>query len=534
MIYIILLFSISLNENFPYKSEDWFTISNPGSIESITSSRDEIYFCTNKGIYIYNLNDESFVFDEDYIRDFDSGKSIVIHYDEYRDYLWYLDNNYLYYKPRISSFWRQIDFYEIEINSYRSIINIGSDHNNIYLDLGHQMVILDPITGQYVEIIDKEYNSININWSSSKHNLSLNKIDLSRYFSFEGYNVIGNNRIENNGRTIYLTTILKDRYNDYWLGTNTGEIFYCDSKMKLIKKIDSIPLISNINITYLDHLGDWWISTNDYILINDKSIIFNHPIFITNWIEHENKWINYTKNNYSYIESKDITSIVRVDNWLYIGTTKGLLIFDINNNSWELIEESDGLSSNFIYDILYMNNNIYIANALGLDVLSTLGNFLIEQPILNYLNNYSTYDLNIFSDQLLIASDIGLFKYNYKKNNINKIFEDKFLYADIDSNNDFIVSKRNRLYRVKNNRELLFSSKKIKNTSLCGDHVWMNHIDGATILNLKNNKITHYNQTDGIIGDRINYLDCDESWVWFSTNKGISMYNWSKYHFNEK
>ena len=534
MIYIILLFSISLNENFAYQSEDWYTISNPGSIESITSSRDEIYFCTNKGIYIYNLNDESFIYDTGYMRDFDTGNSLIIHYDEYRDYLWYLNNNYLHYKPRISSFWRQIDFHDLNVSSYRSIINIGSDHNNLYLDLGQVLAVLDPITGKYMEHINKESSPNNINWSSSQHNISSYDIDLNRYFSFEGYNVIANSRIENNGRIIYLTTILKDKFNDYWIGTDTGEIFYCDSKMKLIKKIDSIPLISNINISYLDDLGDWWISTNDYILISDKSMIFNYPIFITKWIESENKWINYTKNDYSYIESKDITSFIRVDNWLYIGTTKGLLIFNINQNNWKLIDESDGLNSNIIYDIIYMNNNIYIANSLGLNILSTISNIVIEQPVFSYLDNSSVYDINISDNKLLIASEIGLFMYDYQLNTVDKIVDDKYLKIVTDKNNNFIASRRNRLYKISNNRELLFSSEKIKNISICDDYVWINNIHEATILNLKNNKIVKYNQADGIIGDRINHLDCDDSWVWFSTNKGISMYNWSKYHYNEK
>ena len=36
---------------------------------------------------------------------------------------------------------------------------------------------------------------------------------------------------------------------------------------------------------------------------------------------------------------------------------------------------------------------------------------------------------------------------------------------------------------------------------------------------------------DGIVGEVINDLGCDSDWVWFTTNKGFSMYNWSKYHF---
>ena len=112
------------------------------AINSITSTYDEIYFCSDNGMYVYNLSNESLTFEEDYLRKFDSSRSIMIHYDEYRDYLWYLNQDHLNYKPRISSFWRQIDFYQLDINSYRSIKNIGSNHYNVYLDLGYKIIAI--------------------------------------------------------------------------------------------------------------------------------------------------------------------------------------------------------------------------------------------------------------------------------------------------------------------------------------------------------------------------------------------------------
>ena len=75
-----------------------------------------------------------------------------------------------------------------------------------------------------------------------------------------------------------------------------------------MKKIDSIPLISDINISYFDDYKEWWISTKDNILISNKIAIFTNQIFISKWIELKNKWVNYTKNKFSNIESKDITS----------------------------------------------------------------------------------------------------------------------------------------------------------------------------------------------------------------------------------
>ncbi|MAZ61637.1 MAG: hypothetical protein CMG50_05630, partial [Candidatus Marinimicrobia bacterium] len=127
------------------------------------------------------------------------------------------------------------------------------------------------------------------------------------------------------------------------------------------------------------------------------------------------------------------------------------------------------------------------------------------------------------------------FEYLIKKNEIIQLTEKKYLRAFIDKNNDFILSKRNKVFKVNNSgSELLINLNQIKDICHCNNYLWINSINKAVLLNLYNNKSTIYNQSDGIIGDNINHIDCDDSWVWFSTNKGVSMYNWRKYHNNEK
>ena len=157
-----ILFSILFSNNFKYEEGDWFTLSNPESINSITSTNDEIIFCSDNGIFKYNMLTSSFNYEEEYLREFDDSKSLIVHYDEYRDYLWYLNENNLNYKPRISSFWRKIDFYEIGLSTHRNIMNIGSDYSHIYLDLGNTYKILNPITGKIIEeqdlVIDINHN----------------------------------------------------------------------------------------------------------------------------------------------------------------------------------------------------------------------------------------------------------------------------------------------------------------------------------------------------------------------------------------
>ena len=46
--------------------------------------------------------------------------------------------------------------------------------------------------------------------------------------------------------------------------------------------------------------------------------------------------------------------------------------------------------------------------------------------------------------------------------------------------------------------------------------------------------MTEYNELDGLLSNKIHDIQCDENWVWFSSNNGLVLYNWSKYHNHEK
>jgi len=445
--------------------------------------------------------------------------------------MWFLNDEGLYYKPRISTFWRELPDYKLSLSSFNNIKNIGSNYEYVFLDLGYSILTLDSITGNLVEDINYDYKSIK--WSSSLVNNSINSDNLSNYFSFKGYNIVSDNKIEFNGQISYINCIYKDKYNDFWIGTNRGEVFYCDSKMNSFKKINSIPIISNINHSYIDPYKEWWFSTNDDIL-SSESLFSNHPIFISNWDESSNIWKNFTKNKYLSIESKDITSFSRLDNFLYVGTRRGLLIFDIENKDWMLIDETDGLSSNIINDIEFANNNIYIANADGLSILTTLGNTILDIEVLNIFNEKSVYNINLTTDKLLIASEIGVYEYDYKNNLLHKLLEGKYFEVDY-SSEDIILTKRNKVFKTDSGNIInIFSGDRIQSTSLCNEFIWINSINKASIYNLSNRSLFEYNQDDGIIGDVIHDIDCDSEWVWFSTNKGLSIFNWSKYHYDKK
>ena len=85
MIFFILV-SVLFSINFKYEVGDWFTLSNPKSINSITSTNNEIIFCSENGVFKYNMLTSSFNFDEEYLREFDNQKSIIV-FDDYDEEL---------------------------------------------------------------------------------------------------------------------------------------------------------------------------------------------------------------------------------------------------------------------------------------------------------------------------------------------------------------------------------------------------------------------------------------------------------------
>ena len=176
-----------------------------------------------------------------------------------------------------------------------------------------------------------------------------------------------------------------------------------------------------------------------------------------------------------------------------------------------------------------------MATSDGVKVISINNNDLIvDYSILNIFDNNIVYSLEAFNESVFIASEKGLFKFNLTNDNLELISETIIYNIASDKNGAIIASNKNRIFYIK--EELIYINK-IKNiTDLCvmNDFIWINSKRKAHLFNIKQNEIYEYDYLDGISGDLINHLDCDEDWVWFSTNNGLSIYNWSKYHINEK
>ena len=527
---ILFIYSLIYSQNFIYNEDDWIVVSNPGHITSMTVRFDNIIFTSNKGVFTYNSITDSFSFMNDFIRGF-SNDNKIIHNDSFRDHIWFLNDEKLFFKPFISSIWREINFYELNILDSSSIINIGSNHDFIFLKIiGEQILILDPYNGMKInmdELTFIDYESII--WSATNKDNSNSDFDIKRFRSDSEYTVLSNNYLEYNGQFINITCIIEDNNKNIWLATNLGQLFRGDLYTDELKKIPNIPFLSNVNIAYLDDYGEWWMTTEELIMMQDQFFMNADNILIANWKEINNEWV-YIKENVSLnIRSSDITCIDRYGSNVYVGTNKGMFLYNINKNKWYTYDELD--DELYIYNLNKNDNYLFVATNRGLKIISINNNSVLKYHNINILNNYHIYDLALIDSLLYLNSEDGLFEYNINENKFKKISDKKFLNITLDHENSLLyMNTKNRLFLYDGEIKNIASIKHTKDILFCEEFIWTNNRRYATLFNVSTYEVFEYDYMDGIVSRKINSIQCDNDWVSFATDKGLILYNWLNYH----
>lgn len=528
---IIFLYSLIYSQNFIYNEEDWIVVSNPGYITSMTVRFDDIIFTSNKGVFVYNTNTNNFSFMSEFIRGFNNNNKII-HNDSFRDHIWFLNNEKLYFKPYVSSIWREIEFYELDIIDFSSIKNIGSNHDFIFLKINsNEILVLDPFSGKKVDYDDVTFIDFEtVIWSATNNDDINFSFDLQRFKSDAGFNILSNEYMEYNGQFIYITCAIEDNNKNIWLSTNSGQLFKGNLYTETLKKVSNLPYFSNINLAYLDEYGEWWMSTDDQILMPDEFLVnTSDNIFLAHWKEKNNKW-SYIKQNVSMsIKSADITSFIRYASNIYVGTNKGVLLYNVNKKEWSSYE---GINDEYyVYNLDKSEDFIYVATNKGIKIISIINNSVLNFDKLKMFDDYQIYDLVSIDNILYFSSEIGLFSYQLFEDFLTKVSEDIFINITVDKENDLLyLNNKNRIFLYDGKFKNISSIKRIKDISFCNNFLWINNNRYATLFNVSTSEIFEYDYLDGIVGKKINSIECDDDWVSFSTDKGLVLFNWLKYH----
>ena len=100
----------------------------------------------------------------------------------------------------------------------------------------------------------------NIYWINNK----INSLDLRDFYTFGDDRIYENYILDESELEHFATCSILDKYENLWIGMNTGAIYKVDDSSYEIMRINTGPRVSFISSVYNDDDGNWFFMDNYY------------------------------------------------------------------------------------------------------------------------------------------------------------------------------------------------------------------------------------------------------------------------------
>ena len=342
---------------------------NDNTIYFVKYSGNNIWVGTNKGVVLLNRNSEGIITKIDTLLSQYKVSAVV---EDNEGGSWFTTlNNGVFYKPKsdIKQYYAELLKEDItDICFINKEVYISTYSNRFYIIKNNKIVKKELPKDVFI------INSISPYKDSSIIITTANKL-----FFYKN----GEIRIEKNVNSVKNTLLVN---NKLFIGSRFG-FYLVDDSLKSIRLFD-----------------DW---VNSSFELNDSTIIVagKHGAYIVNSID----------NTYQEIilrTKQEIVTINKYKDYILFGTKDGGVVF-YNNKTMEIINDKNGLSSNFIRDIKVYNKYIWVATNKGLNLIN-LESSTIESPFIqsfyatNGLISNTVNVLNIKDSILYIGTNKGI------------------------------------------------------------------------------------------------------------------------------
>lgn len=496
-------------------------IKEDSTTEIIVTKDNNILVGTYEGLNIYNAKEDRF----DIILEQKDGilSSCIYSIDEdINGNIWIGTELGL---NKLSKDFKVLETYTSESEIY----NIFCDDENGFVWAGSDssgLLKIDTKTKevtQYINDIEDE-NSIPANQVGAiirdiKGNLWVGTTNgLARYNEKNDSFDVYKNKVYDKNSLVYndVRSIIEDREGVLWVGTYSGiSIFDTESSIKYYNAgLDDGYLLSEnmVHGIYEDDEGYLWVGSRT------KGV---------NIIDRENntsKSINMENNN--VIQSNSINDITGYKDFIFVATDAGVLKINKKENTIQNYNLEDGLIGENVKDIFVCDKNyLWIGSTNGLNLLDIENDKIIDMT--DYVDEGS-YVRYVYQGQdgsyyigFLRDGGLGIIEPNSKEtkyyknipNDKTSISSNRVRYINEDSKGNIWIGTSYGLNKYDPKTKVFkryTTSDGIANNTIYGvlvddnDNIWVSTNKGISQIDTKNNTVNNLSVTDGLQGNEFN------------------------------
>ena len=496
-------------------------IKEDSTTEIIVTKDNNILVGTYEGLNIYNSKEDRF----DVILEQKDGilSSCIYSIDEdINGNIWIGTELGL---NKLSKDFKVLETYPSESEIY----NIFCDDENGFVWAGSDssgLLKIDKNTKevtQYINDIEDENsipaNQVGVIIRDSKGNLWVGTTNgLARYNEKNDSFDVYKNKVYDKNSLVYndVRSIIEDREGVLWVGTYSGiSIFDTESSIKYYNAgLDDGYLLSEnmVHGIYEDDEGYLWVGSRT------KGV---------NIIDRENntsKSINMENNN--VIQSNSINDITGYKDFIFVATDAGVLKINKKENTIQNYNLEDGLIGENVKDIFVCDKNyLWIGSTNGLNLLDIENDKIIDMT--DYVDEGS-YVKYIYQGQdgsyyigFLRDGGLGIIEPNSKEtkyyknipNDKTSISSNRIRYINEDSKGNIWIGTSYGLNKYDPKTKVFkryTTSDGIANNTIYGvlvddnDNIWVSTNKGISQIDTKNNTVNNLSVTDGLQGNEFN------------------------------
>lgn len=535
-----------------YDPWDWITYRNSQFVSSIAEGREYIYVATNGGIQRYQLFGKYWDHPITRSQGLSDDDVRAVYFDFHTQFLWAATASDLNYSPDGGRRWGSIRGESLGLRPGERIIRIGSTPDNLWCVTTSQTMKLDHMSGFLITPYASPPEE-NVTWGSAPsvgywQDLAI----LNDFVATEGWinevDILRGPHMEE----VYVSTVYEDRFGDLWVGTWAGPVFHGDGQMRQL-----VPLVTGTAQT-----------SSEILLETDRGMWVGgiaHSTEATGvtLFDAERMHWEWFRAGYEIPFGEDqLTSGTLVGEEWWLGTTRGIEIYDPADNSWFLLPESRGLKDPRIISIAYDGNYIYAGTPLGLSRISPTSKETVDWELSSHLQGLPVRALDWDGSSLWISTDLGLWRWSSSTGEIRSYGSYGEDIPDTGSSGNLgwrplmssiaaIVSSDSMVYFGDELGLLAYDRNEQQWTRLTGqsslvgfnilvlelyegpgqddDFIWAGTTQGVLAMNLTSGYTRQFTVRDGLPSNVVRSVIVKDRVAWFGTPEGLVRFVWTKH-----